>query len=268
MKLLGVLSLLLLLLGLQLVWGQDNNAGLGGFDFDLGAEEDPSKLGPSPDVITATVFPRYADGKFPAGSRVEILMGFRNKGNKFFNVTIIDASFNYPLDYNYYIQNFTGEEYNLVVKPYEEVSLSYNFQPDPLLEMRDFGLIVSVFYNEIDKNGEGGTNYTNVLYNATIDIVEAEGGFDAQTFFAYLAILAVLGLISYILYRNLASWTKHQKRKTPKEDTSTASTEKVIDNDWLTGTAADPNYNKRKNVGGSPQPRNTKKKGAQLKKSN
>jgi len=231
---------------------------VGGFDFDLGVEEETAKVTASPDVSTATVFPRFVDGKFPAGSEIEILMGFRNKGSKSFNITSVDASFNYPLDYNYYIQNFTEQSYGLIVNPYEEVSLSYTFYPDPLLEMRDFGLVVSVHYH--DGVDSSLTNYTSVLFNSTVDMVEPEGGFDAQTFFAYLAILAVLGLISYILYRNLSSWTKSQKRSGSGkgERASGAGAADKLDNDWLTGTSADPSLNKRKGGGGgSPNVKNS-----------
>ena len=42
---------------------------------------------------------------FPAGKLVEVLVGFRNKGSKDFIVQTMDASFRYPQDYSYYIQN-------------------------------------------------------------------------------------------------------------------------------------------------------------------
>lgn len=43
--------------------------------------------------------------EFPAGESVDILLGFANAGEEQFNITHITASFNYPLDYSYYIQN-------------------------------------------------------------------------------------------------------------------------------------------------------------------
>jgi len=130
-----------------------------------------------------------------------------------------------------------------LIQPAEEVTTSYVFRPDPLLEMRDFGLVVNIYYNDVEKSGERGTNFTSTVYNSTVDIVEPEGGFDAQIFFAYLAIVAVLGLISYVLYRNVASWTKG-KRRTTKTNVDSSSS-KQLDNDWLSGTSADPTMNKR-----------------------
>jgi len=217
------------------------------FTFDMIAEEFGVQLGPSPDAATTTVFPRFPDGKIPSGEYVEVLLGFRNKGSKYFNITSVDASFNYPLDFSYYIQNFTSQEYGLFVAPGEEVTAAYTFHPDPLLEMRDFGLVVSVFYNDVESNGQPGTNWTTVLFNSTVDIIEPEGGVDAQTFFAYLAVVAVIGLLIYVVYRNLSAWTKRQKRgksASPSDQGTDASQD--IDDDWLAGTSADPSLRKRK----------------------
>jgi len=236
------------------ILGQDGvNVNFDPFDLEL---EEEATIKSSPDVTTAYVFPKYPHGKFPVGSQIEVLMAFRNKGASVFNISHVDASFNYPLDYSYYIQNFTKKEYGYKVDPNSELSLAYKFLPDPLLETRDFGLVVNVYYHDFDVNGERGTNFTSVIFNSTVDVIEAEGGFDAQVLFAYLAILAVLGLLGYILYRNLATWRKRQKRKGPYEAQTAAQTE-VMDNSWLQGTSADPNLHKGRK--GSAYTRNRNK---------
>jgi len=251
------LSLIFAFLLISFIAAQDNLAtNAGAFDFDIVGEEDTApKIVSSPDLLTATIFPKYNDAKFPGGSDVEVLVGFRNKGSHTFNITHAQASFHYPLDYSYYIQNFTSQYYGIILRPEDEVTVSYIFMPDPLLEQRDFGLVVSVHYKELSSDATAaGVNYTNILYNATVDIVEPDSGFDAQSFFAYVAILAVLGLISYILYRNLSSWTKHQKRGggSRGDKIEGAGTSEKIDNDWLTGTAADPSLKRRKANTNSP----------------
>jgi len=45
----------------------------------------------------------------PAGEPVEVLVGFRNNGTQQYNITSIDASFNYPLDFSFYIQNVSPD---------------------------------------------------------------------------------------------------------------------------------------------------------------
>jgi len=181
-------------------------------DFE-GEEPEPEvvEVGASPDVFTNYVFTRFMDKKFPSGEPVEILLVLANKGDHQFNITHVTASFNYPLDFSYYIQNFTAREYNVALAPSIQSSLAYTFHPDPLLEPRDFGLVVSVHYSD-----EQAVNYTSIVFNSTIDIVEPAGGVDTQTFFAYLAVSAIIGMVGFVAYRVLGSWKKRQKF-TPKE---------------------------------------------------
>jgi len=207
---------------------------------DLLVEEEV-KPEPSVDVATASAFPRFSSRKFLAGEPVEILVGFRNKGNSPFNVTLIHASFNYPLDYSYYIQNFTAIEYGTFVAAQEEATFSYFFRPDPMLEPRDFGLVVSVFYQDVNKK-----NYTNVVFNSTVEMVEASGGLDAQGFFAILAVVAVVGLVGFVLFRTLGTWSKRQGggKISGVGKVSAAARQKEDEDDWLVGTSADPSLRK------------------------
>jgi len=205
----------------------------------FGAEDEPRTLFASPDVSTTYVFPRFPNKKFPSGEEVEIMLGFANNGAHEFNITRIEASYNYPLDYNYYIQNFTTLHYNWVVaKPSTQVSVSYRFRPDALLEPRDFGLVASVFY----RDAVTGTNYTSVFFNSTIDNVEPSTGVDTQLFFTYLAGVAVLGLVGFVLYRVLGNWAKRHTIRGKLE----SGTKDQVDDDWLVGTAADPALRKKK----------------------
>jgi len=191
----------------------------------------------SPDISTSYVFPQFIDKKFPSGEEIEILLGFSNAGEQDYNVTHITASFNFPLDYSYYIQNFTTIQYMTTVVPNTQQSFAYFFVPDALLEPRDFGLVASVHYRDAE-----GVNYTTVFFNSTIDIIEPTGGVDTQTFFTYLGVVAVLGLIGFVIYRALLSWRKRQ-RIAPKEF---GTREVELDDDWLTGTSADPSLRGKK----------------------
>lgn len=59
----------------------------------------------------------------------------------------------------------------------EEVTLSYMFRPDPMLEPRNFGLLVNVYYKDLS-----GKNYTNAAFNGTVDLTESTEGFDVQRY--------------------------------------------------------------------------------------
>jgi len=150
------------------------------------------KLGPSPDASTSYVFPTSSNKKFLLAKTIPVVLGFTNKGNSVFNVTRIFASFMYPSDHRYYIQNFTRQAYGETVRPSEERSFLYTFLPDPLLEPRDYGLVISIFYSDL----EGG-NFTNVVFNSSIGLIESSEGYDVQTLFTYVGILGVAGLIGF-----------------------------------------------------------------------
>eukprot|EP00026_Physarum_polycephalum_P014236 Phypoly_transcript_14727.p1 GENE.Phypoly_transcript_14727~~Phypoly_transcript_14727.p1 ORF type:complete len:246 (+),score=51.86 Phypoly_transcript_14727:114-851(+) len=202
--------------------------------------------GASPDVSTAFVFPDHPARVVTAGDIVEVLLGFVNNGDREFNITSVSASLNHPLDYRYFIQNYSRAEYGLLVQPKEQVSVSYRFRPDPLLEPRDFGLVVSVFYED-----ESGKNFTNAFYNGTITIVEADTGFDLQQLFLTVGFFGVLGLGGYFALQSFGidPTGKKERRasgsfRTPKvtkegsfEITPSASPKPVkLDDDWLSGT--------------------------------
>ena len=59
---------------------------------------------------------------FPAGFLVKFLVGFTNKGDKDFVVDSMDASFRYPQDYSFHIQNvginFSYERLSRTLKTY------------------------------------------------------------------------------------------------------------------------------------------------------
>ena len=77
-----------------------------------------------------------------------MLVGFSNKGTDDFIVETIDASFRYPQDYSYHIQNFTGTSYNRIVRPSEEASFQYAFHPHESYGGRPFGLTVLMLYKD------------------------------------------------------------------------------------------------------------------------
>jgi len=185
-------------------------------------------IGPSPDVSTYFVFPSSSVKSFTVGSGIPVVVGFQNHGNTLFNVTTIFASLMYPQDWRYYIQNYTKEYYGEVVASSELRSFLYTFYPDPMLDPRDFGLTVKVFYTD----PEGG-NFTSVVYNNSITLTEAGGSFDAQTLFTYVGIVGVAGLVGFGIYKVARGFSKKRPRKVEYGTQST-----VVDNEWLEGTAA------------------------------
>ena len=172
---------------------------------------------------------------------------------------------------------YTKFEYDVLVHPDEQVSLAYRFRPDALLEPREFGLIVSVYYHDevriaahstidvlTDWYKQGGGNFTTAFFNGTIDIVDPDNGFDFQQYllfcavlcfmcsdylttrraFIYLGLVAIVGLGGFFGYQSLGKKTRLGRRRTtptPYVEVGTVNKKAptvTLDNEWLEGTHA------------------------------
>lgn len=69
-------------------------------------EEDDGTLKKSPDASTQLLFINPTDSaNLPAGSIANVIVGFKNNGKADFKIDSLEASFRYPQDFNYFIQN-------------------------------------------------------------------------------------------------------------------------------------------------------------------
>lgn len=87
---------------------------------------------------------------FPANNIVKFLVGFTNKGTEDFIVESLDASFRYPQDYQFYIQNFTALPLNMVVPPQRQATFEYSFIPAEPMGGRPFGLVINLNYKDLN----------------------------------------------------------------------------------------------------------------------
>lgn len=115
------------------------------YDFSPSFPSFPILL-PLPAVIKQANILVFTD--LPAGKLVEFLVGFTNNGDKDFILDAIDASFRYPMDFNFYIQNFTAIPYNRAVKPRQEATVMYSFYPAEAFAGRPLGLTVNLAYHD------------------------------------------------------------------------------------------------------------------------
>lgn len=209
--------------------GEDNQV-VG--DDSLG-DDDDSVVKSSQDVDTTILFTKpisnYGDSAFDlqAGYPVEFLVGFINKGAEDYVVESMEASFRYPMDYTYYIQNFTALPYNREVKPKQEATFSYSFIPNEAFAGRPFGLNVQLNYRDTS-----GNYYQDAVYNQTVNIVEVSEGLDGETFFLYVFLGAACVLALVLGQQALSSLARRRSpRSAPKPlETGTAND---VDYDWL-----------------------------------
>jgi len=87
--------------------------------------------------------------ELPAGNLVEFLVGFTNKGSQDFILETLEASFRYPMDFSFYIQNFSTIAYNRIVKSNHEATLAYSFIPAEAFAGRPFGLNIRDNYRDL-----------------------------------------------------------------------------------------------------------------------
>jgi len=201
----------------------------------------------APGVSTSFVFPTSPTKQIAIGRDIEVIIGFHNEGSSTFNVSQIFGALRYPQDWRYYIQNFTKQASNVVVKPGEQHSFVYTFMPDNFLESREIGFSGQFFYSDLE-----GNNYTSYWYNSTISLIEVQEPLDLQTLFTYIGLVGVAGLVLFIIYKSVSD--KKSRKPARRVETGTVATN-VIDGEWLEGTHANLKAPKQR----SPSPKGSRK---------
>lgn len=188
-------------------------------------EEDLSSGEPkaSPNADTTILFVKGED--FPANEIVKFLVGFTNKGTEDFVVESLDASFRYPQDYQFYIQNFTALPLNTVVPSQRQATFEYSFIPAEPMGGRPFGLVINLNYK--DANGNA---FQDAVFNQTVTIIEREDGLDGETIFMYL----FLGGLSLLVIVGLHQLLESRKRKRPAQKVEMGtSNQNDVDMSWI-----------------------------------
>ncbi|XP_040890512.1 translocon-associated protein subunit alpha-like [Toxotes jaculatrix] len=170
-------------------------------DEDESDEATDKLITSHPDADTTIIF--MTGEEFPANEIVRFLVGFTNKGSQDFTVQSLEASFRYPQDFQFYIQNFTALPLNTVVQPQAQASFEYSFIPAQPMAGRPFGLVILLNYLDTE-----GTMFQTAIYNQTVTITEREEGLDGETMFMYVFLVGLVVLMLFGMYQVLESRTK------------------------------------------------------------
>ncbi|KAL0978217.1 hypothetical protein UPYG_G00167610 [Umbra pygmaea] len=154
-----------------------------------------------PDADTTIVF--VTGEEFPANEIVKFLVGFTNKGSQDFTVHSLEASFRYPQDFQFYIQNFTALPLSTVIQPQKQASFEYSFIPAQPMAGRPFGLVILLNYQDSE-----GTVFQTAVYNQTVTIIELEDWLDGETMFMYIFLTGLVALAVFGMYHVLESRTR------------------------------------------------------------
>lgn len=176
-----------------------------------------------PDADTTIIF--TTGEEFPANEIVRFLVGFTNKGIQDFTVQSLEASFRYPQDFQFYIQNFTALPLDAVVKPQTQASFEYSFIPAQPMAGRPFILVILLNYLDTE-----GNTFQTAIYNQTVTITEKEEGIDGETMFLYIFLVGLVALMLFGMYQVLESRTR--KRLSVKIEKGTGSMSDV-DISWI-----------------------------------
>ncbi|XP_051538547.1 translocon-associated protein subunit alpha [Myxocyprinus asiaticus] len=189
-------------------------------------EEDEGLVGEmkaSPNADTTILFVKGED--FPANNIVKFLLGFTNKGSENFVVESLDASFRYPQDFQFYIQNFTALQLGTVVPPQRQATFEYSFIPAEPMGGRPFGLVINLNYKD-----NSGNVFQDAVFNQTVTITEREDGLDGETIFLYV-FLSGLGLLVVVGLHQLLE-SRKRRRPAVKVEMGT-SNHNDVDMSWI-----------------------------------
>lgn len=202
---------------------------------DYSETEEEASVTTSPDANTFLLFtkPLYTPGvnlELPAGHPVDFLIGFLNTGADHFVVDSVEASFRYPMDFNYYIQNFSAVPFNREIFPGHEATVSYSFIPSESFAGRPFGLNIALNYRDVN-----GIQYTEAVFNETVNIIELDEGLDGETFFLYVFLAAIAVLLLVVGQQFLAGSVGKRKRSQVTRKAIETGTSSITDvnYDWL-----------------------------------
>lgn len=185
---------------------------------------------------------------------VEFLVGFTNKGKTDFILDNLETSLRYPMDFKFYIQNFTTLAIEKVVKPNHEATIAYSFIPSETFAGRPFGLNVNLNYRDmviwyllsplldvliiftfiwIFALIQNGAYFNEAIYNETVQIVELDEGLDGETVFLYIFLVACVILTLVGGQQLLSSFGK--RSRSPRKQTIEVGTSNPnnVDYDWL-----------------------------------
>lgn len=223
-------------------------------------EEDETQIKPSPDADATILFTKPVNtNDLPSGQIVRFVVGFKNTGESDFTVESLDASFRYPQDYSYFIQNYTTAVYNQLVEPNKEASFEYAFTPSEAFNSRPFGLAILLNY----KDAEGNV-FQNAVFNETINVVEPDEGLDGETFFLYVFLAAIVVLVLFGAQQLLTTFgKKHLGGKGKGSARIEMGTQKSdVDYSWLPEEVLQKELSKSPKgspQGGSPRKRKSKR---------
>ena len=177
-------------------------------DDEVPEEEDAKKSMDAAGIAVRTFFPGNDKRIFPAGQYGEALVAVENTADQDYRVEYVLAYLQSSLDSTFFIQNFTGGQYNRTAAPGSITNIKYRFKPDPAVEPREYTLLVQTFYQNDDND-----TFLSVAFNDTITVAEAPTQLDIQTLTSYGVPVVFIGVVAYMMKDKLMPAPAKQARR-------------------------------------------------------
>ena len=151
------------------------------------------------------------------GNPLKAVVAFANNAKYMYHVWGVTGSLN--MDYRNYVQNFTYEVVNKTVSPGNELSFSYSFTPNDRLDIRNFQLALTVFYEAQSSSGNAIRGHATTFYNSTITAKPGTKSSNNGIMFLLTIIVIGAGIGAYFIYQRTES-TKATATETGTENSS------------------------------------------------
>jgi len=177
--------------------GQQQDAQDGGDSGEAYDTEDEQGVGPAEDVDVVFSFHEAPDKKLKIGEVATLLVGLNNRGESVYNITGIGAHLHSPVDFLFFIQNFTATRVeNVILGPGDQASVAYAFRPDPSLEAVEYWFSAWVLYNNTK-----GRVFLSTIYNGTVELVHGPESAGTSSTQVFGALLVALGIGAFLYQR-------------------------------------------------------------------
>lgn len=177
---------------------------------------------------TSYVFPEFPEEKLPIGDVVDVLLGVANNGDQDFTIEAMQGFLVSPVDYSFFLQNFTAFWYNTSVPASHEATTLYRFRSNPNLEPREYALIVQAAFRASDNS-----TFAYTLFNSTMIFEEVAEGFNPNDIFAYTAIMGTFGLIGFGIFKLIENRQPKKKEARPSTPETTPEDTGDVRTEWL-----------------------------------
>lgn len=153
----------------------------------------------------------HPDLTWKVGDEVTILCRFSHKLAKKVNVTGMAGSLNSPINFGYYMQNFTFDHESYVASPNEDLTLDYTFTIADTLDAGEWQVSVTVFYEV------GPLLYASTFFNQTVTLVQPNGGSGGL-----FSLVLLLGLASGLWFAKDKVLSSADQQQAPPADSAQA----------------------------------------------